>query len=69
MEKMGVISKVNEPTDWANSMVVTQKPNGALRVCLDPRDLNENIKREHYQLPKKEEIYAEMQGAQIYSQN
>ena len=40
MEKDGIIVKVNRPTDWVNSLVVREKPNGSLRVCLDPKDLN-----------------------------
>ncbi len=48
MEKRGAITKVNTPTDWVNSMVVNKKPNGKLRICLDPLDLNKVIKREHY---------------------
>ena len=44
-----------------------KKPNGELRVCLDPKDLNENIKREHYQITKREEITSEMAGARYFS--
>ena len=67
MEKLGVIHKVDHPTEWVNSMVTTEKPNGDLRICLDPKDLNRNILREHYPLPKKEEIFAEMCGAKWFS--
>ena len=45
----GIIVPVEEPTDWANSLVVREKPNGSLRVSLDLRDLNKAIRREHYQ--------------------
>lgn len=63
MTNLGVIKKVQEPTDWVNSMVVTKKKNGELRTCMDPKDLNENIKREYYQIPTREEIISEMAGA------
>lgn len=43
MEELGVIHKVDEPTRWVSSLVVVQKPNGKIRVCLDPRDLNKAI--------------------------
>ncbi|KAG1938993.1 retrotransposable element [Pimephales promelas] len=33
----------------------------------DPKDLNENIKREHYQIPKREEILSDMAGANYFS--
>ncbi len=66
MIMLGVIKKVNEPTDWVNSMVITQKKNGELRIWMDPKDLNEHIKREHYQIPTREEIISEMSGASYF---
>lgn len=39
MELKGVIKKVDEPTEWVNSIVCAEKSNGKLRICLDPRDL------------------------------
>lgn len=50
MEKMKVITKIEEPTQWANPIVIVEKPNGKLRICLDPRDLNTAVMRENYQL-------------------
>nr|XP_061820643.1 uncharacterized protein K02A2.6-like [Nerophis lumbriciformis] len=67
MTTLGVIKKIEEPTDWVNSMVCVKKKNGDLRICMDPKDLNENIKREHYQIPKREEIASEMAGAKYFS--
>ena len=54
MENNEVIKKVQEPTDWVNSMVCTKKSDGSLRVCLDPKDLNKAIKRCHYKTPTLE---------------
>ncbi|GFV68565.1 uncharacterized protein TNCV_3130201 [Trichonephila clavipes] len=51
LEKEGIVSKVKKPNDWVQSLVIVEKPNGNLRLCLDPRDLNIVIKREHYQIP------------------
>ena len=47
MEKLGVIKKIGS---WVSSLVAVEKPNGKLRTCLDPRDLNKAIKREHFKL-------------------
>ena len=44
MEALGVIEKISKPTDWLNTLVVAEKPNGKLRICLDPRPLNKVIK-------------------------
>lgn len=67
MELKGVIKKVDEPTEWVNSIVCAEKSSGKLRICLDPRDLNKAIKREYYQLPTIEEITTRLAGAKIFS--
>ena len=67
MVKMGVIEPVTEPTEWVSQLVVAEKPNGKLRVCLDPRDLNKAILRHHYQLPTAEELFSEMANAKYFT--
>lgn len=67
MEKNGVIEKVTKPTDWVNSIVIREKPNGRLRLCLDPKDLNEAIMRDHYPTPTLEEITPKLAGARVFS--
>ena len=67
MEDLNVIEQVTIPTDWVNSLVTVEKPNGDIRICLDPKDLNENIKRPHYSLPTLEDALAKMSGAQYFS--
>ena len=57
--KLGILEEVNEHTDWVNSYVIVEKDTGnhhspnhtvkkKLRICLDPRDLNEALEREPY---------------------
>ena len=53
MTSLGVIEKVEEPTEWVNSMDCVRKPNGDLLVCIDPKDLNNNIKRETLSNPNQ----------------
>lgn len=36
MIKDAVISPVDYPTDWINNLQIVEKPNGSLRLCLDP---------------------------------
>jgi len=47
-----VITAVTEPKDWVNSVVCDDKenPDGRkkVRLCLNPKDPNKNIRREHY---------------------
>lgn len=56
MEKLGVIRKAEQPTEWMSSLVVVEKPNGKVRLCLDPQDLNNAIQREHYPMQTMEEV-------------
>lgn len=42
------MSKVKEPTLRVNSLVIAEKPNGTLRICVDPRDPNKAIRPPHY---------------------
>ena len=67
MEKLKVIAKVDEPTDWVSSMVIVKMKDGNIRVCLDPKDLNKAIRCQHYKLPTREEIMAKFAGAKYFS--
>lgn len=46
MEASGVIERVTQPTDWCTPMVPVIKPNGQVRICVDLKRLNRNIKKE-----------------------
>ena len=67
MEEQGIITKVTELTEWVNSITYRVKPNGDLRICLDPKDLNKAIIREHYKAPTLEEITHKLCGATKFS--
>ena len=66
MEQTGVIIRQTEPTDWVNSMVAVVKPN-KIRICIDPRDLNRAIQREHFPIMTIEEVVAGMPQAKVFS--
>jgi len=63
----GELVKAERPTDWVLPLVVVEKPNGDLRLCLDPMDLNEYIRREHYHLQQRSEIIGEMADARYFT--
>lgn len=67
MEKLGVISKVDDPTPWCAGMVVVPKRNGEVRICVDLKPLNESVLREVHPIPKVDETLAQLAGAAVFS--
>jgi hypothetical protein len=67
MENLGVISKVDVPTEWCAGMVVVPKPDGNIRICVDLTKLNENVLRETYPLPKIDNLLAQISESKIFT--
>jgi len=42
MEQKGHIAKIDKPTEGVSSAVYVKERNGQVRVCLDPRELNQS---------------------------
>lgn len=57
---MAVISKIEIPTEWCSHMVVVPKPNGDVKICVDPSKLNERILREMHPLPSGDYTLAKL---------
>ena len=67
MEEQGIIAYVDYPTDWVSNMQVVEKPNGSLRICLDPKPLNQCIKREHYLIPTQQDLFSHLAGKRVFT--
>ena len=67
LEVCGVVKKVDKPTPWVNSLVIVEKRDGSLRLCLDPRDLNKAIQREHHRIPTAEDVATRLSGKKLFS--
>ena len=78
MVSQGILEEVKEHTDWVNSYVIVEKDTGnahapnhsvkkKLRICLDPRDLNEALEREPYHTRSVDEITAKLQGMTVFT--
>ena len=67
MEANGVIVRQDQPTPWVNSMVTPIKANGKVRLCIDPRDLNRAILREHYPLKTVDEVITQIRDACMFT--
>ncbi|XP_055878775.1 uncharacterized protein LOC129925000 [Biomphalaria glabrata] len=62
-----ILVPVDKPTDWVSQMALVKKPNGNLRICIDPQHLNKALKLEHYKLPTLEDILPQFKNAKIFS--
>ncbi|PFX31634.1 Retrovirus-related Pol polyprotein from transposon 17.6 [Stylophora pistillata] len=67
LEKREIVARVTTPTTWISSMVVVPKPNDALRIRLDPKDLNRALQRENYPLPTIEEVASRLHRAKVFT--
>ena len=67
MVDLNIITPVTDPTDWVNSLVVVETPNHSLRICLEPRDLNQAIKHQHYKLSTTEDILSQIAEAKFFT--
>ena len=76
--KQGILEEVKEHTDWVNSYVIVEKDTGnhhspnhtvkkKLRICLDPKDLNEALEREPYHTRSVDEITAKLPGMTVFT--
>ena len=67
LEHLEVIRKVDELMDWVSSLSYAWKPNGRVRACLDAKELNNCIKRDHHRTPTVEEITHNFAGSTVFS--
>ena len=67
MEQLGVISKVDEPTDWCAGMVVVPKQDSKACICVDLTKLNESVHRERHILPSVDHTLAQLGGAKVFT--
>lgn len=65
-EAEGHITSVTEPTDWISNMVIIRKPD-KLRICIDPKHLNQALLRSHYIMPTLEDILYKLPKARVFT--
>ena len=79
--KIDVLEPVTEQTEWVNSYVIVEKeveidtanahsPSHTIkkiRLCLDPKDLNNSLEREPYYSRSIDELIAKFSGAVIFT--
>ncbi|GBN52471.1 Transposon Ty3-I Gag-Pol polyprotein [Araneus ventricosus] len=67
LENEGIIAKVDNPQGWVSNLVVVEKTDGSIRLCLDPKDLNKVIKRDYVLIPKIEELVPKLTHKIVFS--
>ena len=67
LEKLDIIEKVEGPTPWISPIVVLQKKNDSIGICVDMRLPNKAIERERHITPTIDDIITEIKGAQLFS--
>ena len=78
--KIDVLEPVTEPTEWVNSFVVVEKVidssnahsphhtiKKSIRLCIDPKDLNEALEREPYYSRTIDELISMFAGAKVFT--
>ena len=67
LEGLNIVTPVNVPTSWISPTVVTLKKYGNVRLCVDPKPLNQALKRNHYPLPTIEDVLPELSNARCFT--
>ena len=59
---------MDETAEWCNSFVLVPKPNGKVRLCLDPVMLNQVLKRPVHRGPTlNDPIFPKLNNARYFS--
>ncbi|KAK3916457.1 hypothetical protein KUF71_006231 [Frankliniella fusca] len=68
LERTGVIAKVtDEIPKFVSNMVIREKSNGDLRICLDPEQLNKAILKPRYVIPTFDELACKVKDQEIFT--
>lgn len=65
--KENIIEPVRH-TKWASPIVVVEKSDGSIRMCVDCKvTVNKYIKTEHYPLPRVDDLLSNLAGLKVFS--
>ncbi|GJS01013.1 putative reverse transcriptase domain-containing protein [Tanacetum coccineum] len=52
---------------WGASVLFVKKKDGSFRMCIDYKELNKLTMKNHYPLPRIDDLFDQLQGSSIYS--
>ena len=67
MEAQGIITPVTEPSAWVSALLVVAKPDGKIRICIDPKPLNKALKRAHFCMPTIDDVLSKLSNAKVFT--
>ena len=67
LENAGVVTKLDYPTEWVNYLVIDEKKDGSLRLCLDLKELNRYVLRDFETIPSPEEISCKLHDKEYFT--
>lgn len=65
MMECGIVRESNSP--YASPIVLIKKKTGDLRLCVDYRAINSRTKRDHYPLPRIDDLLDQLSGQSIFT--
>lgn len=67
--KTNIIEKATEYSECVNFLVIVQKKDKerSLRLCIDPFELNKNIKNEHTLMPTFDEVASKLHDMKYFT--
>ena len=66
LEDQDILEQVTGPTPWLSRLLIADKPNGDIRLCVTMCKPNEALRRTHHPYPTSEEILEE-NGSKFFS--
>ena len=67
LEDQDIMELVTDPTPWMSPLVIVDKPNGDVRLCVNMCKPNEALCRTHHPYPTSEEILQDLNGSKFFS--
>ena len=67
LEDQDIIEPVTGPTPWVSPVVIVDKQNGDIRLCVNMCKPNEALLRTHHPYPTSEEILQDLNGSKFFS--
>ena len=65
--KNKIIEPMIEPSSWISALLVVEKNNGDIRICIDPKPLNKALLRNHYPMTTIDDILPDLNNAKVFS--